>query len=71
MSDIEFLEAKVNGLERENRLLRSTLWDQYFCAAINGFLADGVTHRISPISAVQSSAHMADEMMKIRAGRFS
>ena len=64
MNDNTFLEAKVRGLEKENRMLRSTLWDQYFCAAITSYHG-----RMGQQTAAVAAAGMADEMMKVREAR--
>lgn len=34
--DVQFLQAKIRGLENEVRDLRETLWDKYAMAAIAG-----------------------------------
>ena len=65
MSENEFLETKVRGLEQENRTLRSTLWDQYFSAAITGLLAN------NSANPVEQAALIAEQMMQVRNGRMS
>ena len=62
MNEVDFLAAQVRGLERENRQLRSTLFDQYFCAAMAGTLAAGTFHEAAQIAARQTR-----EMLEIRA----
>lgn len=39
MNEVDFLETKVRGLERENRELRLTLWDEYAKAALAGLIS--------------------------------
>ncbi len=65
MSDLDFLEAKVRGLELENRQLRASLWDQYFCAAITSYHG-----RMGQVTAAQAAAGMADQMMARRKERY-
>jgi len=63
MSDIDFLTAKVRGLENENRALRETMWDGYFKAACAATLHRG------KVSGVSAAAEIADEMMRVREAR--
>lgn len=39
MNDTEFLQAKIRGLENENRTLRETLRDRFAAAALAGLAA--------------------------------
>lgn len=63
MSDMDFLEAKVKGLENENRALRESLWDGYFKAAAAATLHHG------KVTGVAAAAEIADEMMRVREAR--
>lgn len=65
--EVRALEAQVRFLERENRNLRSTLWDSYFCAAMKGILAGSVFERSA--TSTEIAASIADEMLKIREAR--
>lgn len=60
MSDIDFLEAQVRGLEGEVRALRQGLWDQFFLAAMKATLHHG------KVSGVAAAAEIADEAMRVR-----
>lgn len=54
--DVQFLQAKIRGLENEVRDLRETLWDKYAMAAI----AAGNT----PLNAKAIADKMIDERVK-------
>ena len=61
--EIDVLEMKVRGLEREVRELRAALRDEYFKAALAGLLAKGYgpTHMV-----VAEAWKIADESMTQR-----
>ena len=64
MEDIDALEIQVRFLERENRALKQTLWDEFFKAALMG----GVL-RHGAITGVKAAAEVADNAMTLRAER--
>lgn len=67
MNEVDFLETRVRGLERENRELRLTLWDVYFSAAMTGVAACPTEPSNIPVLA---AAKLADEMMAVREKRW-
>lgn len=63
--DVQFLQAKIRGLENEARQLRENLRDRFAMAAITGLLAD-----YSPMDAEQfaeDAYEIADAMLHQRA----
>jgi len=74
MDDIKFLETKVRGLERENRELRLTLWDEYAKAALAGLISyygdrGYLYNRDSRTSLHFAAADHADQMLAEREKR--
>lgn len=64
MADIDFLETRMRVLEKENRALRMTLWDQFFMAACNATMHHG------KVTGVSAAAEVADEMLRVRQERW-
>ena len=73
MTDTEFLQAQIRGLENEVRELRETLRDRFALAAMQGLIAYyGDTSYISDADSairLHSAAYdHADEMLHARKG---
>lgn len=60
MTDIEFLEIQVRGLENTNRALKQGLWDRFFLAALPA------TALQSRATGVAAAAEIADEALRVR-----
>lgn len=67
MTDLQTLETRIRELENENRTLKATLWDQYFCVAASAHLQVAPQNEAT----LQAAAVAAEEMLKIRKGRWS
>lgn len=61
--DLDVLTVNNRRLERENKELRLTLWDQYFMAAIGTCLKHG------QVTGTKMAVAVADEMMAAREAR--
>ncbi len=66
MNDIEFLEAKVRGLEATVRMLQKTLRDEFAKAALTGMLANHGLHPDYVENTVKAAFEVADVAMEVR-----
>lgn len=86
MTDKDFLEAQVRGLEMENSRLKASLWDGYFVAVLP-FFAEAAANkfkndlddcqRVRPVvfdsyvtSELRAAAIVADEALRVRNERY-
>lgn len=74
MNEVDFLETRVRGLEREIRELRLTLWDEYAKASLTGLISyyGDVSHicdRDSRTSLHFAAGDHADQMLAEREKR--
>ena len=66
MTDNEFLEAKVRGLEATVRQANQTLLDQFAMAALTGMLAKHDLHPDYIESTVKAAFDVADVALEVR-----
>lgn len=60
MPENDILETQVMALEKENRALKQTLWDQFFLAALQATMNHG------KVTGVACAAEIADEALRVR-----
>lgn len=69
--DTDMLIAHNKRLENENRVLRQTLWDDYFKSSMIGVLSSqGALNGMSATDFAKDSAEMADAMVSERMKRY-
>ena len=68
--ELKTLQIHVNRLEKENRIMRQQLWDDYFQASMIGVISNyGSYNGMSPSDFARDAAKLADAMLRIREER--